>query len=112
VGEASLLPLAVASAAGCAATSFCGLAMNPDLPHLLAFHAVCSQERLEKLRLDLSEQYGGEIRDVPILIGDIKDQVGWLDVISACMCGQAAWVLTAGAPCPVLAAGASSPGQL
>ena len=46
---------------------------------------MCSQERLEKLRLDLSEQYGGELKDVPILIGDIKDQVGGL---SAGMCRQ------------------------
>lgn len=33
-----------------------------------------SQERLEKLRLELSEQYGKELRDVPILIGDLQDQ--------------------------------------
>lgn len=34
----------------------------------------CSQERLEKLRLELSEQYGRELRDVPILIGNLTDQ--------------------------------------
>ncbi|KAL4451997.1 hypothetical protein ABPG75_007659 [Micractinium tetrahymenae] len=41
-----------------------------------------SQDRLEKLRLELSEQYGGELRDVPILVGDIKDQAS-LDSIAA-----------------------------
>lgn len=34
-----------------------------------------NQERLEKVRLDLSEQYGSELQEVPILLGDIKDQV-------------------------------------
>lgn len=49
------------------------------MPQLLCHAAgppTCSQDRLERLRLELSEQYGGEVRDVPILVGDIKDQVG------------------------------------
>ncbi|PSC71057.1 saccharopine dehydrogenase [Micractinium conductrix] len=41
-----------------------------------------SQERLEKLRSELSEQYGGELREVPILIGDIQNQAS-LDSIAA-----------------------------
>lgn len=41
-----------------------------------------SQERLEKLRLELSEQYGSELKNVPILIGDAKNQAS-LDDIAA-----------------------------
>ncbi|PRW56953.1 saccharopine dehydrogenase isoform B [Chlorella sorokiniana] len=33
-----------------------------------------SKERLEKLRLELSEQYGGELKEVPILVADLRDQ--------------------------------------
>ncbi len=43
----------------------------------------CSKERLEKLRLELSEQYGGEVKDVPILVADLRDQArlaaAWAD---------------------------------
>lgn len=41
------------------------------------------QTKLEKLRLELSEAYGADIRDVPILTGDLTDQSSLDKIASA-----------------------------
>lgn len=53
-----------------------------------------SQERLEKLRLELSTQYGEELKDVPLLIGDVTNQASFGGGEAAAAC------LPAAASCP------------